>query len=596
MAQNDRTTGLVGNSAFKVPCRAATTAAITLSGEQTIDGIACVTDDRVLVKDQASGVDNGIYVVDTGDWERAKDCDGSYDLVDGTVVGITDGTVSAGLFYQCSGTNPIDIGTDATTWAVVSPSSPILLPLAIAQGGTGTDSAVKALAALGVVSCTAVGGTANAITCTVDSTVTAYRTNQVFELTPAATNTGATTFTPTPSGAGALAGKNIFANGAACVGGELQANVPVLLLYDGTQLNIVGGNTGDKKAASVAAAATTNIWGGTQDLVHITGSGGPITSFGTAPYAGAKRTLIFDSTPTVVHNAASLQLPGGFNIVVEAGTRAEVRADTTGNMIVTWLTPNGATPGGELARMFISGLTYANNVADATNDIDIAAGSCRDATNAMDLVLAATLTKQSDVAWAVGSGNGGLDTGAVGNNDYYIWLIKRSDTGVVDALFSLSSTAPTMPASYDYKRLIGWFKRVGGTIVAFHTYETGGGGLEMNWDAPTLDVNLANTLTTARRTDAIKVPLAFSVIAHINVSAGDAATTNIWICCPDQTDAAPSGTVAPLANVFVPAGSAANEQLFIRTSATGTIAARANTATVDLYAVATMGFRWDRRN
>jgi hypothetical protein len=188
----------------------------------------------------------------------------------------------------------------------------------------------------------------------------------------------------------------------------------------------------------------------------------------------------------------------------------------------------------------IAGLTYSNNGSDATNDLDIAAGSCRDSTNAVDMVLGATLTKQSDVVWAVGSGNGGLDTGAVGNSDYYIWLIKRSDTGVVDALYSLSSTAPTMPTSYDYKRLIGWFKRTGGaTIVAFHTYELDGGGLELRWDALTQDIALSNTLTTARRTDAVKVPLNFSTLAILSVQCSDATTNfNANICCPDQTDGA----------------------------------------------------------
>ncbi len=196
----------------------------------------------------------------------------------------------------------------------------------------------------------------------------------------------------------------------------------------------------------------------------------------------------------------------------------------------------------------IHGLTYANNGSDATNDIDIATGGAMDATGAYWMALASALTKQSDVAWAVGTNAGWLDTGAIGNNDYYIWLIARSDTGVVDSLLSLSSTAPTMPTNYDYKRLIGWIKRVGGTIVAFDTYETEGGGLELTWDVPTLDVNLVNTLTTARRTDAVKVPLNLSTIAHLNVIVFDGTSTGIvWIYCPDQADTAPSSSAAPTA-------------------------------------------------
>lgn len=247
---------------------------------------------------------------------------------------------------------------------------------------------------------------------------------------------------------------------------------------------------------------------------------------------------------------------------------------------------------------FISGLTYANNAGDPTNDIDIAAGAAIDTTGADVMVLASTLTKQLDAAWAVGNNQGGILSGAAANVDYNIWQIKRVDTQVVDVGFETTANAtPTLPANYTLYRKIGWFKRVGGTIVAFHTYESEGGGIEMNWDAPTLDVNLANTLTTARRTDAVKVPLNFSVEAHLSVVLSDAATAGVaWICCPDQTDAAPSGVAAPLANAnFNTIGGSNTHDLWIRTNSAGLIAARATLATVDLYNVSTMGFRWSRK-
>jgi hypothetical protein len=115
----------------------------------------------------------------------------------------------------------------------------------------------------------------------------------------------------------------------------------------------------------------------------------------------------------------------------------------------------------------IFGLTLSNNTSDATNDIDIAAGAARDDNNAADLVLSAGITKRLDASWAVGSGNGGLDTGSIANALYYVWLIKRSDTGVVDVLFSTSASAPTMPTNYDSKRRIGAFYRSSSAIRAF---------------------------------------------------------------------------------------------------------------------------------
>jgi hypothetical protein len=235
------------------------------------------------------------------------------------------------------------------------------------------------------------------------------------------------------------------------------------------------------------------------------------------------------------------------------------------------------------------------------NDLNINTGGAMDDTGAYWMTLATALGKQSDVAWAVGGTTGapagGLDTGAVGNNDYYIWLIARSDTGVVDALYSLSSTAPTMPTNYDFKRLIGWFKRVGATVVACHTYETEGGGLELLWDSPTLDINLANTLQVVRRTDAVKVPLNFSTTARLNVVASD-STTNFqaYIYCPDLSDLAPSTTVAPLSSVNSITSFGFAASLTVRTSAEGLIAARATLNSVDNYFVSTLGFTWARRN
>lgn len=115
MSENDRTTGLVGYSGMKVPVRAATTAAITLSAAQTIDGVAVVDGDRVLVKNQASSQDNGIYVVDTGSWDRSADCDGPYDLRKGSVLYVTDGSTNQGFWY-CTSANPVDIDSDNLTF------------------------------------------------------------------------------------------------------------------------------------------------------------------------------------------------------------------------------------------------------------------------------------------------------------------------------------------------------------------------------------------------------------------------------------------------------------------------------------------------
>lgn len=110
----DRFNGVVASKAIKVPCKVATTTNITLSGAQTVAGVPVVTGDRVLVRAQTNAVENGIYIVDSGAWERAADWDGNRDIVQGTLATAFD---SGGNAYQYIVTtpDPITIGTTALT-------------------------------------------------------------------------------------------------------------------------------------------------------------------------------------------------------------------------------------------------------------------------------------------------------------------------------------------------------------------------------------------------------------------------------------------------------------------------------------------------
>ncbi len=98
---------------FHQPVVAATTAAITLSGTQTIDGVSLSVGDRVLVKNQASLPDNGIYVVASGSWTRAEDADGNPEgeLDTGDFVFVLNGTYNKGFGFVLSSPGPIEVGT-----------------------------------------------------------------------------------------------------------------------------------------------------------------------------------------------------------------------------------------------------------------------------------------------------------------------------------------------------------------------------------------------------------------------------------------------------------------------------------------------------
>src|SRR5918995_879202 len=77
--------GMSADLGWKQPVLLATTANITLAGEQSIDGTT-TSEDRVLVKNQTDTTQNGIYVSSSGAWARATDFDGPNDFTSGTMV------------------------------------------------------------------------------------------------------------------------------------------------------------------------------------------------------------------------------------------------------------------------------------------------------------------------------------------------------------------------------------------------------------------------------------------------------------------------------------------------------------------------------
>lgn len=229
--------------------------------------------------------------------------------------------------------------------------------------------------------------------------------------------------------------------------------------------------------------------------------------------------------------------------------------------------------GASLPRGHIYGLGLSNNGSDATNDIDIAVGDARDDTNAADMVLASALTKRLDAAWAVGTGNGGrMSAAAIDNVTYHVWLIQRSDTGVVDAGFDVSATSPTMPANYDRKRYLGAIIRSGGAILAF---VQSGNGSERAYrlKAPSSNINGVASQGTSAVTRTLTVPVGRVVLSEVtygivsNPGAGD----SLYVSALDQTDTATSNSNA---HIRTTSGGWSFTTLFIETNASGQVRTR----------------------
>jgi hypothetical protein len=157
------------------------------------------------------------------------------------------------------------------------------------------------------------GGTANALTLTPSTALTAYTAGQVIAFLPASNNTGAVTVNIS-----ALGTKDITKNGTiALTANELVAGKVQFAIYDGTQFQLINTNA-FAKGADVASASTINLTSTTGNIIDVTGTT-TITAV-TLP-EGQVRYVRFTGILTLTHGA-SLVLPSGANITTAAGDYA----------------------------------------------------------------------------------------------------------------------------------------------------------------------------------------------------------------------------------------------------------------------------------
>lgn len=97
----------------KASVRVATTTNIALNGLPSVDGVVLVAGDRVLVKNQTTGSQNGIYVAGGGAWARSADADENAEVTPALTVSVESGTAQADSVWQLITDAPIVIGTTA---------------------------------------------------------------------------------------------------------------------------------------------------------------------------------------------------------------------------------------------------------------------------------------------------------------------------------------------------------------------------------------------------------------------------------------------------------------------------------------------------
>jgi phage-related tail fiber protein len=266
-------------TAIKQPVRAATTANITLSGTQTIDGVSVVAADRVLVKDQITGANNGIYVAATGAWTRSVDFDNSAEVRGGLIVAVSEGTTNANRIFQLISDDPIALGSTALVFATpvaltLTAAAPVDVTKAAAAVGVATDAAradhkhdISTAIPVNVTKAAAAEGTATSLA----------RSDHKHDITTAAT-------------------------GAVAIGGAATEGTAVSLARSDHTHSVAGGTPVAIGIANSGGAATTFT---RSDHVHDHGAqtSGTLHAVATTAIAGfmsAADKVNFDSITTAI--------------------------------------------------------------------------------------------------------------------------------------------------------------------------------------------------------------------------------------------------------------------------------------------------------
>ncbi len=248
-----------------------------------------------------------------------------------------------------------------------------------------------------------------------------------------------------------------------------------------------------------------------------------------------------------------------------------------------------------LPRGYIDGCILANG-SDATNDITITAGVCRDSTNAVDMTCPAIATgKQLDANWAAGDAAGGRNSAVgIANTTYHVWAARTAASATADYYFHTSTTAATVltalqaesgGSSYAYLRLIGSIVRAGNTILAFTQYAD-----EFYLSTPVLDISNATPGTSANTGTLASVPTGIKLKAFLNTNADNGNV--LYISSLDSTDLAASASAAPLGSIQTSGTSQVGAQVSVWTSTSATIRYRASGNSA--VRIATIGWKHPR--
>jgi hypothetical protein len=287
------------------------------------------------------------------------------------------------------------------------------------------------------------------------------------------------------------------------------------------------------------------------------------------------------------------------------GTAAILNVGTSGNEIVqltaaaklpavdgSLLTNVSTSYTAPLPYGHVSGLQFTR-VSGTT--FSLTAGECRDTTDTYNLSLSSTMIKSLS-AWAVGTGNGSLDTGSIAPSTWYHVFLVGTSAGLTDIAISVEGNlVPTLTSlgDYDYYAFAGVSFLLDGSSQIIDMKHDGDNFL---WVDPPLSINASGVGATNVDRE-LTVPPDYKVDALINATfANPDSPAAIYLRSLDANNEAATGdTTAPLCTIVAPTEGArySSGPSYIRTNASQTIGSRANVANSSLDIV-TLGWHYLR--
>ena len=383
----------------KTPAQVATTSNITLSGEQTINGVT-TSSSRVLVKNQATASQNGIYVSSSSAWTRATDADTWAELVSAYVF-VTAGSTQANTGWVCNVAPGGTLGVTAVTWVQFSSAGTYTAGTGLTLAGTQFSVTNTAVTAGSYGSSTAIPN----FTVNAQGQLTAASTAAV--IAPAGTLSGTTlnstvvsssltsvgtigtgTWNGTSVGAGYggtgqstySVGDILYASGTTTLSRLADVAVGNVLVSGGvgaapswsSTLTITTITSPTSTALTIQSAGTTAMTVDTSQNVGI----------GTAPITGAK-FAVSDGTVTIITSPYGAGSTGYFGtstnhpLSILTNNTEKMRINSSGNVGIGYTTPgqklvvNGNTQilGGSYLALFESGNNNQWQFQNNTNNL-----------------------------------------------------------------------------------------------------------------------------------------------------------------------------------------------------------------------------------